>query len=156
MKWIWQQKNWPLFAYDAQKLMLFENKFHKNSGLIVGSVVHLGEKDIEQLKIELLTQEALSTSVIEGEILKRESIQSSIRKHFGLKTDNRKVQANEAGIAEMMVDVYVNYNKPLTHQTLFLWHKMLTNGRRDLEVIFLMVGVPPTISFRCVGTPTDN
>jgi Fic family protein len=135
MKWIWQQKDWPLFAYNAQKLMLFENKFHKNSGLIVGSVVHLEEKDVEQLKIELLTQEALSTSVIEGEILKRESVQSSIRKHFGLKTDNRKVQANEAGIAEMMVDVYVNYNKPLTHQKLFLWHKMLTNGRRDLEVI---------------------
>jgi Fic family protein len=35
----------------------------------------------------------------------------------------------------MMVDVYVNYNKPLTHQTLSLWHKMLTYGRRDLKVI---------------------
>jgi Fic family protein len=135
MKWIWQQKNWPFFKYNAQPLLPFENEFFKNAGIIKGSISHLEKTGAEQLTIELLTQEAVSTSGIEGEILKRESVQSSIKKHFGLKTDNRKVQANEAGIAEMMVDVYVNYNKPLSHQTLFLWHKMLTNGRRDLEVI---------------------
>ncbi len=135
MQWIWQQNNWPRFKYDALALLPLENEFYKNAGIIKGSISHLEKTGAEQLKIELLTQEAVSTSSIEGEILKRESVQSSVRKHFGLKTDNRKVQANEAGIAEMMVDVYLNFDTPLSHDTLFLWHKMLTNGRRDLEVI---------------------
>ncbi|EPR72556.1 hypothetical protein ADIWIN_2446 [Winogradskyella psychrotolerans RS-3] len=34
-----------------------------------------------------------------------------------------------------MVDLYKNFDKPLTHQQLFNWHKMLTNGRRDLTDI---------------------
>ncbi len=35
----------------------------------------------------------------------------------------------------MMVDLYLNYHQKLTHQQLFEWHKMLTNGRRDLTNI---------------------
>ncbi len=41
----------------------------------------------------------------------------------------------EFGIAEMMVDLYRNYNTPLTHNQLFNWHKMLTSGRRDLTEV---------------------
>jgi len=35
----------------------------------------------------------------------------------------------------MMVDLYQNYKRPLTHQILFDWHEMLTSGRRDLKNI---------------------
>ncbi len=135
MKWIWQDRNFPNFEYDPSLFLEFEQEFYRNSGIIIGVLSHLDTHNLEYLKIEILTQEAVSTSSIEGEILKRESVQSSIRKHLGLKTDNRKVQPNEAGISEMMVDLYLNFDKTLTHQTLFEWHKMLMNGRRDLEII---------------------
>ena len=135
MKWIWQDKNFPAFEYDSSLFMEFDYAFHRNSGVIVGVLSHLDDNNLEYLKIEILTQEAVATSVIEGEILKRESVQSSIRKHLGLKTDHRKVQPNEAGVAEMMVDLYLNFDNTLTHQTLFQWHEMLVNGRRDLDSI---------------------
>ncbi len=135
MQWIWQHKKFPDFEYTASLYSKFEQSFYQNSGIIIGSLSHLTNSSIEHLKIEILTQEAISTSNIEGEILTRESVQSSIRKHLGLKTDNRKVQANEAGISEMMVDVYLNFDKTLTYQTLFQWHAMLMNGRRDIDVI---------------------
>lgn len=135
MQWIWQLKDWYNLEYNSVDLIDFENDFHRNTGIIYGITSHLESSNLENLKIEILTQEALSTSSIEGEILKRESVQSSIRKHLGLKTDHRKVQPNEAGIAEMMVDIYQHYDKPLTNEILFLWHKMLMNGRRDIEVI---------------------
>jgi Fic family protein len=135
MNWIWQDKDFPNFEYDTSSWINLEKEFYQNSGIIIGKLSHLNSSNLENLKIEILTQEALSTSSIEGEILRRESVQSSIRKHLGLKTDNRKVQANEAGIAEMMVDVYLNFDKPLTHQMLFRWHEMLMNGRRDIDVI---------------------
>jgi Fic family protein len=135
MQWIWQDKNFPNFDYDTSLFTEFEQEFYLNSGIIIGTLSHLEANNLEDLKIEILTQEAVSTSNIEGEILKRESVQSSIRKHLGLKTDNRRVQANEAGISEMMVDVYLNFDKKLSHQTFFLWHEMLMNGRRDIDVI---------------------
>ena len=66
----------------------FESEFQQNVGIIIGIQKHLDSENTEKTKIEILTQEALSTSSIEGEILQRDSVQSSIRKHFGLKTDN--------------------------------------------------------------------
>jgi Fic family protein len=135
MQWIWQDKNFPNFEYDPSLFIEFEQEFYRNTGIIIGVLSHLDDTDLEHLKIEILTQEAISTSIIEGEILKRESVQSSIRKHLGLKTDNRKVQPNEAGISEMMVDLYLHFDETLTHQMLFQWHEMLMNGRRDIDVI---------------------
>ncbi len=67
-------------------------------------------------------------------MLDRDSVQSSIRRHLGLKTD-RRAEPAEAGIAEMMVDLYRNLASPLDHETLFAWHRMVMNGRRDLADI---------------------
>lgn len=135
MQWIWQQKKWPNFEYDSSLFLEFDKEFYKNAGNVIGVLSHLPADNLELLKIEILTQEAVSTSNIEGEILQRASVQSSIRKHLGLKTEKIKIPANAAGIAEMMTNVYVNYDEPLSHQTFFLWHKMLMNGRRDIEHI---------------------
>jgi Fic family protein len=79
--------------------------------------------------------EAIKTSEIEGEILNRESVQSSIKKNLGLAVTNTKVAPAEFGISEMMVDLYQNYDTPLSNEYLFEWHKMITNGRRDLTDI---------------------
>ena len=62
-------------------------------------------------------------------------MQSSIRRQFGLVTDRRSVKPAEAGIAEMMVDLYRNFAQPLSHDMLFGWHSMIMNGRRDVESI---------------------
>ena len=41
----------------------------------------------------------------------------------------------ERGIAEMMVDLYKNFDAKLTHHTMFGWHKMLMSGDRDIALI---------------------
>ena len=41
----------------------------------------------------------------------------------------------EFGVSEMMVDLYKNFDKQLTHEHLFNWHKMLTKERKDLTDI---------------------
>ncbi len=135
MKWNWQQKDWPLFSYKSQELTGFEENFLYNSGLVFGVYKHLNNKDQEILKIELIASEALKTCEIEGDILNRDSLQSSIRRNFGLTADHRKIPPAEKGIADMMVDLYQNFSTKLTHKTLFKWHEMLTNGRRDLQNI---------------------
>jgi len=135
MAWNWQKTDWPNFTYDAEALAAYENRFLHEVGVMKGSLKHIPIDDKEQLRITLISEEAYKTSEIEGVILNRDSLQSSIRKHFGLKTDNRRVSPAEQGIAEMLVDLYKTYDEPLAHETLFQWHEMLTNGRRDLSDI---------------------
>ena len=52
--------------------------------------------------MEAISAEAVTTSEIEGEILDRASVQSSIRRQLGLASDNRRIGPAEQGIAEMI------------------------------------------------------
>lgn len=135
MAWNWQHKNWPHFIYNENDFRVHELKFFENAGRLYGSLQHLDKDEQQALKVNLISEEAYKTSEIEGEILNRDSIQSSIRRQLGLQTDHRRVQPAEQGIAEMMVDLYRNFDNPLDQKGLCLWHRMLTNGRRDLQDI---------------------
>src|SRR5229473_2212380 len=135
MTWNWQQPDWPEFTYDRAALEPLERQFLRQSGEFIRVCKHVGADDSETLKIELISDEALKTSEIEGEILDRDSVQSSLRRQFGLATDQRRVSPAERGIAEMMVDLYRNFAGPLTHETLFAWHDMIMSGPRRIKVI---------------------
>ncbi len=133
--WNWQHKEWPHFSYKKEALEELEQQFSQKSGMILGAVKHIKDDEKNDLMIDIMSDEAMKTSEIEGEYLNRDSIQASIRKNLGIDADKRKIPPAEFGIAEMMVDLYRNYQKPLTHETLFEWHRMITNGRRDLHDI---------------------
>ncbi len=135
MVWNWQQPDWPHFSYEATALGGYDNRLLLGAGLLFGAFKHLDEDEKSQLTIELISNEALKTSEIEGEYLNRDSLQSSIRRQFGLVTDNRKIPPAEHGIAQMMVDLYQAFQSPLSHTNFYDWHAMLTNGRRDLNDI---------------------
>lgn len=135
MQWNWQHAEWPNFTYDAASMVSLEQKFLQSSGEVIGAVRHFDEDDSSQLRIELLSDEAVKTSEIEGEFLDRASVQSSLRRQFGLNTDGRPVRPQERGIAEMMADVYKNWPAALHHQKLFQWHSMLMAGNRYLDTI---------------------
>jgi Fic family protein len=132
-QWNWQQLDWPKFRYDRTRLEALEAEFLREAGEFIGAVKHIAEGDKQQLTVDLISDEAFNTSEIEGEILNRDSLQSSIRRNFGLATDNRRIPPAEQGIAEMMVDLYRNFDAPLSDDLLFHWHQMLMNGRRDLK-----------------------
>jgi Fic family protein len=135
MPWNWTQPDWPHFRYDASALAALEQRFLLSSGEVIGAVRHIDRDDRDRLRIELLSDEAVKTSAIEGETLDRLSVQSSLRRQLGLDTDRRSVQPREHGIAEMTVDVYGTYALPLDDATLFRWHAMLMAGSRHLETI---------------------
>lgn len=133
--WNWMLKDWPQFSYDAKALEALEYQFSENSGTVFGVLKHVQEESKDNFLVEVLSDEAIKTSEIEGEYLNRDSVQSSIKKNLGLAIEKRKIPPAEFGISEMMVDLYLNYDKTLTHEQLFSWHKMITNGRRDIKDI---------------------
>jgi Fic family protein len=121
MRWNWQQPDWPDFRWDSAALSALETRFLQQSGVLIGSIKHLGEGDRAAIAIDIMTGEALKTSEIEGELLNRDSVQSSLCRAFGLETDHRPILPAERGIAEMMIALYRDFARPLTHEALFAW-----------------------------------
>jgi Fic family protein len=132
MHWNWEQKDWPNFRWDCNVLAPLEAQFIYRSGMMVGSTSHFDAEERASLIVDMITGEAVKTSEIEGDILDRDSVQSSILRIFGLGTDKRRVKPAERGIAEMMVDLHKNFADRLSHQTLYQWHSLITSGRGDL------------------------
>jgi Fic family protein len=135
MAWNWEQPDWPDFTYDSTVLEPLENLFLRRSGEFIGAFKHVGAADQDALKIELISDEALKTSAIEGEILDRDSVQSSLRHQLGLDAARPRVPPAERGIAEMMVDLVRRHAAPLTDQTMFGWHRMLLSGDKSIQVV---------------------
>lgn len=133
MIWNWQRPEWPDFSWNPALLRQAEEQFLLGGGIFAGTFNHLGAGDKSHLTIETLSTEALTTSEIEGEFLDRASVQSSIRQQLGLGTDRRRIKPAEQGVAEMTVDLYRNFDAPLSDEMLFGWHRMIMNGRRDLK-----------------------
>lgn len=105
------------------------------AGVLIGTARHLSEGDRNQHTVDEMSAEAMTTSEIEGEILNRASVQSSIQRQLGLTSDKRAIAPAEQGIAELMVDLYRSISDPLTEGMLFGWHRMVMAGRRDLRDI---------------------
>ena len=127
--WNWQQPGWPNFTVDHARLRKVEEYFLVGTGVFVGSFRHLSASDQEQITIEAISTEAVTTSEIEGEILDRASVQSSIGRQLGLATDHRRIAPAERGISEMIVDLYRSFSEPLSGEMLFSWHRMLFRER---------------------------
>jgi Fic family protein len=125
MTWNWQQPDWPKFSWDEARLRKAEEHFLVGTGMFIGTLKHLPQSDLEQLTVESISVEALTTSEIEGEILDRASVQSSIRRQLGVATDNRRIKPAEEGVSEMMVNLYRSFAEPLSDEVLFSWHRML-------------------------------
>ena len=66
MTWNWQQPDWPNFSFDPLKLMPLETAFAHESGLLLGAFTHLTENDRTQLKVEMVSNEAMQ--VVSGRL----------------------------------------------------------------------------------------
>jgi Fic family protein len=135
MRWNWEQTDWPEFSYDSKTLEVLERRFLRQSGEFTGVFRHVGADDKNALRIELISEEAVKTSEIEGEILNRDSVQSSLRHQFGLAPEGSNIPAAERGIASMMTDLYERFARPLDEATLFAWHNHLMSGDKSIKSI---------------------
>jgi Fic family protein len=91
MTWNWQLPDWPNFTWDRGRLTRAETLFAEGVGMVIGSSRHLDDTSREILVVDIMSHEALDTSAIEGEVLYRDSVQSSIRRQLGLAGDRRSI-----------------------------------------------------------------
>jgi Fic family protein len=78
------------------------------------------------------TEEVIGSSEIEGEILDREQVRSSIAWRLGLDVGgSRPADRHVEGNVEMMLDATQNCAGPLTDERVFAWHASLSPTRRS-------------------------
>ena len=131
MLYNWQQDDWPTFRYDLSgiedALLAFAERTGRASGLLTGLAV---EAQMEAA-IEMMVVEAIQTSAIEGELLSRRDVLSSIRNNLGLGNEAAG-DRRAAGAASLMIDVRHSFVAPLSEETLFSWHRMIMAGHRRI------------------------
>lgn len=125
MPWNWELPDWPKFTYDPDKISQMEKQFLLGVGSAFAYLKTIDEQEYNRFTVEILSLEGLESSRIEGEILDRESLQSSIKQHFGLQALQKQEANKESRIAQLLCNVYESFEKPLTHEMLWQWHSML-------------------------------
>lgn len=136
MPWNWELANWPEFTYDQTQISQKERQFFLDLGSAFAFFKNIEKPDYQRFVVEILSLEGLESSRIEGEILDRESLQSSIKQHFGLNNKVLRQESHkESGMAKLLYDVYESFDQPLTHEMLFKWHSELFKEQSHIETI---------------------
>ena len=131
-RFIYDRPEWPRFRWDQKSLVAPLAAVRHRQGRLVGRMEALGFSLRSEAVLKTLTLDVLKSSEIEGEILNRSSVQSSIQRQLGLAADKRRATPAEQGIAEMMVDLFRSSAEPISNEMLYRWHRMVASGRRDL------------------------
>lgn len=129
----WQKKDWPKFSFSLREARPAIVRLAEKTGSMTGVVSALPTELQLDALVNLMVAEALKSSAIEGEYLKRQDVMSSIRNNLGVNKVSEKVKDKSAqGMGELMVDARKHYNLPLTEAMLLHWHSLLFKGDSSL------------------------
>ena len=126
MGWIWQSLGWPGFIWEAEALLPFLSKARLEQGKLLARAKGLGFELGQEAGADILIEEVVKTSEIEGAHLNRELVRSSVAKHlglpsFGLPQASRSID----GLVDILIDVTKEYDQPLTAERLKSWQAAL-------------------------------
>lgn len=121
--YIHELPDWPHFRWDEKRLAAQVAAVRHRQGRILGTLEGLGITLREEAILKTLTEEVIKSSEIEGEILDREQVRSSLARRLGidigaLKPEDRRIE----GIVDMILNATQNYRQPLTAKRLCGWH----------------------------------
>lgn len=137
--WIYEHQNWPNFTWDAEKLTSKLAQIRHSQGRLLGRMEGLGFELKREASLNILTDDVVNTSAIEGEKLNSEEVRSSIARHLGIDIAGLIPSSrNVEGIVEIMLNATREFNQPLTKERLWDWHAALfPTGRSGMHPIIV-------------------
>jgi Fic family protein len=138
-KYIHERRRWPKFRWDQRDIAKQLAAVRHRQGRLIGRMQALGFSQREEAVLTTLTEDVLKSSEIEGEILDRDQVRSSIARRLGMDVGalppaDRAVE----GVVEMMLDATQKFKEPLTAERLFAWHAALfPTGRSGMSKIIV-------------------
>jgi Fic family protein len=132
-------EDWPRFGWSSQDLAEQLAAVRHRQGRLLGRMEALGFDLRAEAVLQTLTEDVLKSSEIEGEILDKEQVRSSIARRLGMDIGAlAPVDRDVEGVVEMMLDATQNYQATLTDERLFAWHAALfPTGRSGMTKIIV-------------------
>jgi Fic family protein len=137
--YIHQLTGWPNFRWNSENLAEGLGAVRHRQGRLIGRVEGLGLNLRAEATLQTLTEEVVKSSAIEGEILNKEQVRSSLARRLGMDIGALvPADRNVDGIVELILDAAEHYDAPLTAERLFGWHAALfPTGRSGLRKIIV-------------------
>ena len=135
--YIYEQPDWPNFTLNKEEILNLLSTIAHRQGRLIGRMENLGFGLQAEASLESMTIDVLKSNEIEGEILDKDEVRSSIARKLGLDLaglvhSDRHVD----GVVEVMLDATQHFRDELTSERLFAWHAALfPTGRTGLQKI---------------------
>lgn len=137
INWIHTHQKWPNFTWNADILASRLAEIRYRQGRLLGRMENLGFTLKNEASLNMLTNDVVKSSAIEGERLNPDEVRSSIARKLGLDIAGLIPASRDVdGIVEMMLDATQKFTAPLTEHRLFDWHAALfPTGRSGMHRI---------------------
>jgi len=129
--YIYQRKDWPHFRWRNEIVAapLAEARHHQ--GRLLGRMEELNPNLRREASLETLTAEAVKSSEIEGERLDETQVRSSVARRLKIDLGQAvRVERHVQGMVDLILDATMNYDRALTKERLFTWHRSLFGVER--------------------------
>jgi len=137
-KFTYDRADWTDMKVDVDLIYESLNSFYHAQGLLFGKLDALGFDVQNELLLNAVSDEVITSSEIEGELLVRSDVRSSVARRLGLETAGiEDTYANHytEGVVDMVLDATLNYSN-LTEDRLFNWHcALFPTGRSGFHKI---------------------
>ena len=136
-EYIHELKDWPNFRWSHERIAEQLATVSRHQGRLIGRMEGLGFQLRAEAVLASLTEEVIKSSEIEGEVLDKDQVRSSIARRLGMDIGAlAPVDRNVEGVVEMMLDATQNYDERITDERLFGWHAALfPTGRSGMHKI---------------------
>ena len=137
--YIYQQADWPRLRWREEGLVDQLASVRHRQGRLLGRMESLGFELRQEALLSTLTEDVVTTSQIEGEMLDAAQVRSSVARRLGMDIAGLShADRNVEGIVELMLDATERYSEPLTEERLLGWHAALfPTGRSGLRRIIV-------------------
>src|SRR6202008_1714789 len=127
----------PRLQWDQTALAEPLAAVRHRQGRLIGRMEGLGFPLRREAVLQSLTEEVVKSSEIEGEILDRDQVRSSIARRLGINIGGlTPADRHVEGVVEMLLHAPQKYEQPLTDERLFGWHAALfPTGRSGMQRI---------------------
>ena len=135
--WIWQYSEWPHFCWSNDSIISPLARVREKQGRLLGLMDSLGFDTQTASSLEVMTEDVLRNSEIEGLLLNPQHVRSSVARLLGLDIAGLPLPDHYTeGVVQVMLDAVQQANEPLTEQRLFNWHAALfPTGRSGIVPI---------------------
>ena len=126
MEYIYENPDWHSFRWCGDKIqkLLFDIK--KAQGYLFGKMDSLGFDIKNNALLQVLTENIIKSSEIEGQFLDKHLVRSSVARRLGIDIGGETgVSGDIEGVVEMMLDATQDYSKEMSKERIIGWHASL-------------------------------